>query len=449
MRIPRTPPNMAEMMKSLEIERVTELLIEAGVGQFVNSDYVHYEKLRFLEPPNGLSTDEWWLAIKFARMGGRKSLTDLRPVAGSSFSYLIPDPALELLHRIDTQASGSAAMPEAVANASTRDRYLFNSLLEEAITSSQLEGAATTRQQAKDMIRSGRAPRDRHEQMILNNFNAMLFARSVADAPLTPEIVFEVHRIITDKTLDDEAAAGRLQGPADERVVVDDQDGQVLHTPPAADELPERLELMCAFANGELDRDGYVHPVIRAIVLHFWLAYDHPFVDGNGRTARALFYWSMLKSGYWLVEYLSISRILREAPVQYGTSFLQVATDENDLTYFIMYQLKVIDRALDEMHEYLAAKVAEIHEVESLVGALDLNHRQLALLGRALRHPGSRYTYRSHATTNRVSRQTSRTDLLELESLGLLRKRRAGREVSFLAVGDLPDALRAVDGADQ
>lgn len=43
------------------------------------------------------------------------------------------------------------------------------------------------------------------------------------------------------------------------------------------------------------------------------IAYMHPFVDGNGRTARALFYWYMLKSGYWLTEYLSISRVIAKS----------------------------------------------------------------------------------------------------------------------------------------
>ena len=87
------------------------------------------------------------------------------------------------------------------------------------------------------------------------------------------------------------------------------------------------------------------HHHIRAIILHFWLAYGHPFVDGNGRTARALFYWAMLHEGYWLFEFISISNILRKAPAQYGLSFLYSETDDNDLTYFIVAQTKVIRRA--------------------------------------------------------------------------------------------------------
>jgi hypothetical protein len=68
---------------------------------------------------------------------------------------------LQGLHEIERKAGASVVAPEAVTTRSTRDRYLLSSLMEEAITSSQMEGAATTRDVAKAMIRSRRPPRDR------------------------------------------------------------------------------------------------------------------------------------------------------------------------------------------------------------------------------------------------------------------------------------------------
>ena len=197
---------------------------------------------------------------------------------------------------------------------------------------------------------------------------------------------------MTHGTLDDDTGAGRLRHP-DERIeVVDQRDGTVLHTPPPAGQLAERLDAMCAFANVADGNAGpFLHPVLRSIILHFWLAYDHPFVDGNGRTARTLFYWSMLRHGYWLVEFLTISQIIRGAPAQYARAFLHTETDDNDLTYFVGYHLSVLDRALRALHEYVARKSAQQRHLESVVrGLTDLNHRQRALLGHALRHPNYR-----------------------------------------------------------
>ena len=158
---------------------------------------------------------------------------------------------------------------------------------------------------------------------------------------LTPAAVLELQRILTADTFDGPDASGRLQTPDEERVVVVDRtDGGVLHRPPPAQQLPDRLQALCDFANGDSDdEESFIHPVVRAILLHFWLAYDHPFVDGNGRTARVLFFWSLRTKGYWLVEYLSISKILREAPGKYNRAFLLTETDEGDTTYFLLHQL--------------------------------------------------------------------------------------------------------------
>ncbi len=208
----------------------------------------------------------------------------------------MPDTVLEAAHRIDQLASGRIGLSDVVTNPATRDRYMVSSLMEEAISSSQLEGASTSRRVAKEMIRSGRAPRNKSERMIFNNYRAMHSVREQRHEKLTPTLIFELHRLVTDGTLDDPMDAGRLEPPDGERVQVFSPEGELLHTPPPAEQLPARMEALCTFANGE-EAVGFLHPVVRAIIVHFWLAYDHPFADGNGRTARALFYWSMLSQG--------------------------------------------------------------------------------------------------------------------------------------------------------
>jgi Fic family protein len=185
---------------------------------------------------------------------------------------------------------------------------------------------------------------------------------------------------------------------------------------------------------------------VRAILLHFWLAYDHPFVDGNGRTARALFYWSMLNSGYWLFEFISISSILRKAPSSYYRSFLYTETDDNDLTYFVVAQAKVILRAIRELHSYIEKKTGELKRVESQIRALDLfNHRQVDLIRHALKHPGFRYTIMSHKQSHNVAYQTARTDLLDLIGNDILVQRKVGRRMVFQAPHDLLNRLEAIE----
>lgn len=407
-------------------------------------DYVHWDKLRHLKAPRGLTHEEWWFLTKWGRLPlqRRIPLTDPK---GAPFVYGVPDLVARLLHYVDQRCGGEVAISEVVtADEQARHHYLVNSLMEEAIRSSQLEGATTSRRVAKELLRSGREPQNRSERMILNNYRALQSMREGMGEDLTPEAVLELHRILTEGTLDNPDSAGRLQRPDEERIAVYDRnDGSLIHTPPAADQLTTRLEALCEFANERDNPDRFIHPVVRAILLHFWLGYDHPFEDGNGRTARALFYWYMRTRRYWLVEYLSISRILRQAPAKYTRAFVLTETDERDTTYFLVYHLNVIQRAVEELHTYLQRKVKEVRDVERLLkGSAGFNHRQLALLSDAVRSPDHAYTFRSHSLSHAVTHETARNDLLPLVDSGLLERRRPGRSYVFTPSPRLPELLK-------
>ena len=419
-------------------------VIDASEQIGVVAGYPHWDKLRHLEPPEDLTHEQWWLAVKWARRPLLRELP-LKSPEGRPFVYATPDEVLRLLHYVDQRVSGEIAMTEVVtADDQARQHYMVNSLMEEAIRSSQLEGATTSRRVAKELLRSGREPEDRSERMILNNYRGLQFMRGIGDK-ISPRDVLELQRILTEGTLDDPGAAGRLQRPDEDRVAVFDREsGDLMHRPPPAEQLPARLDELCAFANHRpTDDEPFMHPVVRGVILHFWLGYDHPFEDGNGRTARALFYWYMRNRGYWLVEYLTISNILRDAPSKYARSFLLTETDERDTTYFLLYQLQVIRRAVEELHRYLRRKMAEVRSVERLIkGSAYFNHRQLALLGDAVRDEGRAYTLNSHAASHGVTHETARTDLSDLTARGLLSRRRVGRRYIFTAPADLPERLK-------
>lgn len=431
MKIPLRPPRYPDLIASIPRERLTNVF--ASAGRVDDSRYLHWDKLRQIVPPGDLSHEEWWAAVKLGRSQSARDIKQFLSTDGTPFHYCLPDSVLEAVHDIDSRARGTIALSEAVTGPNDRNRYMVSSVIEEAITSSQLEGAATTRKDAVKMLRSGRAPHDRSERMILNNYLAMQHILELDKEHISAAILRDLHGILVRETMDDPKAVGRLQTAADKRVrVMDDRDGVVLHTPPPAEELAERFDLLCRFANGDIGSEGFLHPVIRAIILHFWLAYDHPFEDGNGRTARGLFYWAMLREGYWLFEYLSISSLLRKAPAQYARSFLYTETDGNDLTYFIAYQLRIIRRALDALDSYLVRKQREIRDAESqLEGADWLNHRQRALVAHALRHVTHEYTIESHRRSHAVAYATARSDLLQLADRHMLKSRKIGKKLVF------------------
>ncbi len=442
MKVPKRPLNWRKIVENSVSEPAMLMKIMSSVnGSMVDGKYLHWDDLRHRTPPDGLTHDQWWCGLKFARMSQRKGVA-LRDKDGSGFSFVLADILAEALPDLDSSAKGMVGSSEAIVNSELKSFYLVRSLMEEAITSSQLEGAATTREVAKEMIRQGRPPSDQSERMILNNYRTMLRILEIKDEPLSPQLLFEIHRLITEGTLEDPSAAGRLRTDAEYKIV-GDEFGEIYHEPPSATELAARVDAMCEFANAKTPV-GFVHPAIRSMILHFWLAYDHPFIDGNGRTARALFYWSMLRNGYWLFEYVSVSRIILKGPHQYGRAFLLTETDENDLTYFLVYHIEVVRRSIQDLYRFLEDRTARLRALEKdLKGMESLNHRQRALVGHALRHPGHAYTNESHQNSHNVVYETSRTDLLDLVRRKLLIKKQRGKGFTFHPSPDIEARLRS------
>lgn len=436
MKLPEPAPVLGELLQKQAIMGSIVGIFHSKEIQSIiadaNSRYLYWDKMKHLPMPSGIQPEMAWMCVKLSR-GNRTQVPDFMSKAGLPFGYFMSDTILEYLHSIDQNAAGQMLSDEPQMNNSTRQQYIVSSLMEEAIASSQLEGAAATREVAKKMLREKRKPINTAEQMILNNYVAIQEIRANLDRPMTMESLHDLHRILTEKTLAQEADAGRLRTGDDHIHVVDPTDGAILHTPPPAETLPARMEKLLAFANDAAGGERFIHPVIKALILHFWLAYEHPYVDGNGRTARALFYWYMLRHKYWLFEFISISRIILQSPVRYARAFLYSEIDENDLTYFLHFNLRVILLALADLKKYLAEKRAQIRDSLTLLKQYrGINLRQRDVLAKAIRGAGSQFTLAAHASLYDVVYQTARTDLMGLKRMGLLDKIKSGRQFVFV-----------------
>jgi Fic family protein len=417
----------------------TQTFYEFGQAEGQRTDrYLHWDEFRHRSAQSGeLSVEERWAAIRMSRVYGTQPIPLTDP-AGSPFTFSLTQRAFELLHEIDLHCGGGLSVAkEGVVQSGTRDHYYISSLFEEALTSSQLEGAVVTRSEAREIIRKQRTPANNHEQMVVNNYRTMRLVSELKNEDLTPELILRIHREITTGTLDHPEDEGRFRDLGDDVRVVDDESGETFHTPPPAGQLSSRIETLCTFANQQR-MNGFLHPVIRSILLHFWVAYDHPFVDGNGRTARALFYWSMLRHGFWLAEFFSISHEILKAPKKYYRAFLYTETDGNDLNYFILHQLEVIKSSIHALKEYIERKQAELEGMKQILGpGSGFNHRQLAILKHALKFPYSTYTVASHQASHGTSYQTAMNDLAELHDHGYFRRDKIGKAFAFRPIPDL------------
>jgi len=447
MKLPEKSPQLYAMSDSdireiIDFPKSEKIL---NLFRLANDEYLYWDKFKYLDFPNTISKELAWAYLRTMVRSPQIRKFPLKDKYGNNFGYWLPDTILKILHYLDQHAGGQTLIEDPGLPASEKERHLISSIMEEAIASSQLEGAATTRKKAKEMLKSGRRPTNKAEHMILNNYITIKNIKNFVDVPLSKELILEIQTSMTKNTLEDPSAAGRFRREDEQVHVIDQRDGQILFEPPPASETDERINILCNYANNAVDKE-FVHPVIKAIIIHFWFAYIHPFVDGNGRTARAIFYWYLLKNKYWLFEYVSISRILLKAPGQYLRAYLYSERDDLDITYFLKYNLRTINLAIKSLHAYLVKQQKEIRETKKLIKRYPgLNHRQYDLLHSVIDDVYATYSIGYHKNTHNIAYQTARTDLLELEQRGLLvRVKSGGKRFVFASSKNIIAKLKSI-----
>ena len=384
----------------------------------INDEYEYWDKVKYKNIPESCtSVQELWTRVKASRI-----TTTIYTWDSYNVSFGLTNRMQRMCHEFDMKFGGSWGN-SAVLSHENREQYLISSLMEEAIFSSQMEGAATTRKVAKDMLRKKMAPKDKSQQMIANNYQTIRFIVENKEKPLTPELVFHIHRLMTEKTLENPEDAGRLRRN-DDVVVEDGITHEVVHMPPSYEELPTFVEELCHYFN-ETDAKIFVHPIIRGIIIHFMVAYMHPFVDGNGRTARALFYWYMLKQGYWLMEYMSVSRVIASSKKSYEKAYQYVESDGMDVGYFIIYNLKVLEKAFKQLQAYLKKKQEEKTLANTFLQLGNINERQAQIIRMYIDNPNEVLTVKDVQTKFMVTATTAKSDITGLMQRGML------SEISF------------------
>jgi Fic family protein len=433
-----TPDNLAVVLELIQSEGY---LMEYFRETDNKGRYLYWDKFKW-RVPKSHDVQKAWLVTKWCRFTKRKTIL-LNDVDGREFYYCIPDSLQAKFYKI-AKLSGEGMN----SSSNIKQKFLISSLMmEEAISSAQLEGASTTRVVAKKMLVEERKPRCEDEQMILNNYFLMREVKELLDAPLSIDLIRHFHKIATHNTSENSVIPGMFRCD-NEIVITDGANGEVVHQPPHFNEIEPRLQKLCDFANtihsGE-NGNAFIDPIVKGIILHFMIGYEHPFADGNGRTARAIFYWFMLQNGFSFFEYLSISKLLKVAPVKYGMAYLYTEIDENDLTYFLYYQADIILRAMDELFNYLDKKSQEFEDVVDLLESSrlsdKLNFIQKNIVKKAMKNPGRLFTIKEISNAYEVSETTARKYLKLLATYKLLAPLKEGRVTKYVALADIKDVL--------
>lgn len=383
----------------------------------------------------GINATEAWFMVNVRR----RLSNDLSPVtdtSGHTFNWSKNIYIEKQLHEFDMKLGGNLMSDTFSSGKLNRERYLRQSLVEEAIASSQLEGAATTRQAAKKMLAENKKPKSHGEWMIYNNYHTIRkIEQETANYPLSRDVLLDLHVLMTKNAIDPEQM-GRWRRDNDDIVIkrIIGSVEYVAHIPPIEEQLQPEIDKLIAFANDDGDTQlQFLHPIIKAIMLHFWFAYIHPFCDGNGRLARSLFYWYLLKNGYWFVSYVPISTVIKKSPIGYADAYSFSEQYGSDMTYFIDYNVQKLGIALRMFDEHVNNERRKTATIDSLIPEKDLNEREKQVLHHLLNKPEDSVTAQRHSDFHEVSWITASQDLKRLAKLNYLESVKRGKEVQYRA----------------
>ncbi|MBU3822087.1 Fic family protein [Flavobacteriaceae bacterium XHP0103] len=441
-----------EFKYSDEIDNVLWILFHNTHSELIKKieeDYLYWDKVKYYKEDKTLSgktklidPKSLWIRIKLQREVIQKTSYILnyskKEYSKSKFQFVthnINEYLQQKLHYLDFNF-GAGLQKEKLLSDLDKQSYLNNALMEESIFSSMIEGATTTRVKAKDMLRKNKKPKNKSEQMILNNYKTIQYISEHQDENISVEKLHELQRLVTENTLEEENI-GVFRSTNDVNVV-NELTGEIVHTPPDFEELEGLMKSFCEFFNNN-PKEDFIHPIVKGSILHFLIGYIHPFVDGNGRTARAIFYWYLLKNGYWLTEYLSLSRVIMKTKVQYEKAYIYTEIDDMDVTYFIHYQVKVLIRAFEELKTYVAKKKKEQANLSKFLKIKGFNERQAIILQKIEEDSNRFFTVKEIENTFSVTNQTARTDIEELVKKGFLKKIAINKKTSNYWKGDAFD----------
>ncbi len=349
----------------------------------------------------------------------RKRISTTLPLfdqQGKPFWYVV-NSAIE--QQCDSVAE--LARNDALLNTPVFEELFEDAVIDEAIFSSMIEGAFTTKEAAIGFLRKHKEPANKSEQMVKNNYDALTYVLEHLEEPISEQIIIDIAQIVTRN-----AAEEQVTGYRTGKVYVMGRE-QVVYTPPAPEQVPQMMASLVRFI-----QQSELHPVLKACIAHFYFVYIHPFGDGNGRTARALSYMMLLQSSYEFFRYFSISSLMAKERGKYYQAILNVEESDGDMTYFIDFYSSMLSRSVAEMEKHLKHSVIAQQRLQKLEQQASLNPRQLAGARWLLEGDGEKITVEVWKKKYKITTETARRDLLLLAEKGILERHLEGRKAVFM-----------------
>lgn len=396
------------------------LINEIALNRYLTKEEAAYRA------PNDSPLEEYWARIVQIRQQ-RATPMPFKDQQGKKFWYVLTARLQKNLHQIDSLGRDSIYQ---LIKEDIEKELIQDSLMEEAVFSSAIEGAFSTVKRLKELVQHKQSPQDINDQMVLNNYEAMQFILKEKHQDMSIDLMLELQKIVTQNTLDDDDAAyaGQFR---DDWVYVKDKHDRIIYTPPHADEVVPSMEKLIEWVN-QKDHEDFIHPIVKAAFVHLYFVHIHPFFDGNGRTARALFYFDLIKNDYEFFKYFSISAAVQKSKGKYYKAICHSEIHEGDFTYFLLYMTETI---LESIH-LVQERIGHHYQKEYVLDYLNrkqilLNPRQQKFINKFLVIDKRVITLKKYQAWFKTAYETARRDLEDLHQKGILLRRKQARSFVY------------------
>ncbi|MBO9618949.1 MAG: Fic family protein [Niabella sp.] len=396
----------------------------------INNSYLDWEKVQHMTlQPACLTNEAIWKAALTARAQGATREVQMGNV---TLTWSVPNDTEQILHDLDVQVAGGKSIGE-VMDPKNDHRYIINALIDETMASAQLAGFTVTKKMVKELLLKKKPAANNTEQTLVNLYKCLQKVKEWSNDAVTEAKLQELHQLLTRDTI-------KLKGIGRYRTN-NKFDGANIEGPTykAADakKLKAHMQWLETFIN-ENKSPFYIHPLLKACIIEYLITSLRPFKDANGRLARLVRYWYLLKQGYWVLEYMPVSNVIIKLKPQYHKSFAQVQANE-DLGYFIHFILQSVRMSYRSLKDGLQRTNRE-KEQNPFVKIEGLNNRQAAAL-QWIKEDGEKIiTIRELRSGFGVSKETARTDLTTLTETGWLKFYHLNKKTYAFVKGDHFDA---------
>jgi len=278
--------------------------------KYTQNQYVPIEETRYRLDNLNISKKDWpQVSKRILRYRKTGSIPFFLNPINKKFWYFHADCINKKIHKIESL--GNSLFNKIENQKTFRQEFIVDSAVEEAVTSAIYEGANSTRDRSKTLIASGNKPKNKDEWMLVNNYKAMNWIKNNFQQVCSVDLILTIHKIIVQNTLrgPDAYFVGQFRN---DTIFIGDHEGVSY----------KKLKLVVdEMIHAIVNHPRFLHGLIKSILFHYFIAYIHPFFDGNGRTARTLSYFIGMQNNLKFLELLSISADLKQHGKRYETSF--------------------------------------------------------------------------------------------------------------------------------